>query len=93
MLFSMLVLLIGAGVMCYSPGYLGRARQDSFYVWMTLFAASMLLLVLADDLVVMFVAWEGTTLCSFFLISRSGPAARSRRCAPCWSPCWAGWRC
>lgn len=76
MLFSMLVLLIGAGVMCYSPGYLGRARQDSFYVWMTLFAASMLLLVLADDLVVMFVAWEGTTLCSFFLISRSGPAAR-----------------
>ena len=76
MVFSLLVLIIGAGVMFYSPGYLGTGRQDSFYVWMTLFAVAMLLLVLADDLVVMFVAWEGTTLCSFFLISRSGPAGR-----------------
>lgn len=76
LVFSLLVLVIGAAIMAYSPGYLGKGRQDSFYVWMTLFAVAMLLLVLSDDLVVMFVAWEGTTLCSFFLISRSGPAGR-----------------
>ncbi|WP_051297569.1 DUF4040 family protein [Brevibacterium album] len=77
LLFSLLVLVIGAGVLVYSGRYLGIAgRHMSFYVLMTAFALAMLLLVLADDLVVLFVAWEATTLCSFFLIARSGPHAR-----------------
>ena len=76
LLFSMLVLGVGALVMAYSARYLGPGRQGSFYGLMTLFAAAMLALVLADDVVLLFVAWEATTLCSFFLISRSGPGAR-----------------
>lgn len=76
-LFALIVLVIGAGVMVYSARYLGEGgKQGSFYLLMTAFAAAMLLLVLADDLVVLFVAWEITTLCSFFLIARSGPHAR-----------------
>lgn len=75
--FSMLVLVIGAGVLAYAARYLGRSGDHrTFYLLMTTFALSMLLLVLADDLVVLFVAWEATTLCSFFLIARSGENAR-----------------
>jgi multicomponent Na+:H+ antiporter subunit A len=75
--FALLVLVIGAAVLLYAARYLGSAgRHGSFFVLMTAFAAAMLLLVLADDLVVLFVAWELTTLCSFFLIARSGPDAR-----------------
>ncbi len=77
LLFALLVLVIGAGVLFYSARYLGAAgRHESFYLLMTTFAAAMLVLVLADDLVVLFVAWEITTLCSFFLIARSGEGAR-----------------
>ena len=77
LLFSLLVLVIGAGILIYSTRYLGAGgRHGSFYLLMTLFALAMLTLVLADDLVLFFVAWEATTLCSFFLISRSGHEAR-----------------
>lgn len=77
LVFSLLVLVIGAGVLAFSTRYLGASRgHGSFYLLMTVFALAMLLLVLANDLVVLFVAWEATTLCSFFLISRSGSHAR-----------------
>jgi len=75
-IFALLVLLIGALVLAYCSGYLGAGSQSSFHLLMTLFALAMLVLVLADDVVVLFVAWEITTLCSFFLIARSGPSAR-----------------
>lgn len=75
-LFALVVLVIGAIVLVYSSSYLRAARSTGFYVLMTAFAASMLTLILADDLVVLFVAWELTTLCSYLLILRSGPAAR-----------------
>ena len=76
LLFGVIVLGIGALVMLYSAAYVTEDRPYSFYTLMILFAASMLVLVLADDLVVMFVAWEFTTLCSYLLILRSGPNAR-----------------
>ncbi|RKT33554.1 multisubunit sodium/proton antiporter MrpA subunit /multisubunit sodium/proton antiporter MrpB subunit [Microbacterium sp. AG1240] len=76
LLFALLVLVIGALVLVYAARYLTRGSNTSFFVLMTGFAASMLLLVLTDDLVVLFVAWEATTLCSFFLIARSGAQAR-----------------
>lgn len=77
LLFAMLVLVIGALVIAYSARYLSRDGQHTpFFLGMTAFAVAMLLLVLADDLVLLFVAWEATTLCSFFLIARPGPHAR-----------------
>lgn len=76
LVFSLLVLLIGAAVLIYSTRYLGKSDPGSFYLLMSIFAAAMLLLVLTDDLVVLFVAWEITTLCSYLLIARSGPQGR-----------------
>ena len=75
LLFSLVVLGIGAVVMLYSASYVTESRPLSFYTLMVFFAAAMLVLVLADDLVLLFVAWELTTLCSYFLILRSGPDA------------------
>ncbi|EFQ81945.1 putative monovalent cation/H+ antiporter subunit A [Aeromicrobium marinum DSM 15272] len=74
-LFALVVLVIGAAVLVYSTAYLTETRPATFYTLMTAFAAAMLLLVLADDLVVLFVAWELTTLCSYLLILTSGPRA------------------
>ncbi|WP_051427566.1 DUF4040 family protein [Arthrobacter sp. H20] len=76
LLFGLLVTVVGAAVLVYSARYLARSDQTGFYVLMNVFALAMLLLVLADDVVLLFVAWEATTLCSFFLIARSGDNAR-----------------
>lgn len=75
-LFSIVVLAVGAVVLAYSSSYMRAARSTGFYMLMAAFAAAMLTLVLADDLVVLFVAWELTTLCSYLLILRSGPGAK-----------------
>ena len=82
LLFSLLVLLIGAAVFAYSARYLPKGPHGSFYTLMTVFALAMLGLVLADDVVVLFVMWEITTLCSFFLIARSGAPAREPAIRP-----------
>lgn len=76
LLFGLLVLAIGAGVLFYSAKYLGTTKITSFYLSMSTFALAMLILVLANDVMVLYVAWEVTTLASFFLIARSGSHAR-----------------
>jgi NADH-quinone oxidoreductase subunit L len=40
-----------------------------FFVYMNLFVAAMLVLVLADNLLLLYVGWEGVGLCSYLLIS------------------------
>ncbi|MFP7761359.1 DUF4040 family protein [Marisediminicola sp. LYQ134] len=75
LLFALLVTVVGAGVFAYAARYLGKGGHRRFFVLMSVFALAMLLLVLADDVVLLFVAWEATTLCSFFLIARSGEHA------------------
>ncbi|MDQ4093651.1 MAG: NADH-quinone oxidoreductase subunit L, partial [Actinomycetota bacterium] len=75
-LFCLLVLGVGALIMGYCPRYLGQDDPHSaVYALLTLFAASMLGLVLADDLVLLYVFWELTTVCSFFLITTAGARA------------------
>lgn len=70
--FAMLALLIGAVVLAYSARYLGPGRQLSFYLVMVMFTLAMTGLVLASDLVLLFICWELTSLASFLLIARSG---------------------
>jgi len=72
LLFSTLILGIGALVLFYSSQYLPKENNSSFYALICVFAFAMLGLVLIDDIIIMFIFWEFTTLCSFFLISRSG---------------------
>ncbi|MCZ2822250.1 proton-conducting transporter membrane subunit [Modestobacter sp. VKM Ac-2977] len=74
--FCLIVLGVGALVMAYCPGYLGDDEpHGTVYLLLTLFATSMLGLVLAADVVLLYVFWELTTVCSFFLISTAGAAA------------------
>ncbi len=56
--------------------YKGRAR---FHLYLTLFMLSMLGLVLADNLMLLFVFWELTTLTSYLLIGFNHEKALSRR--------------
>ncbi|MEE6282095.1 DUF4040 family protein [Georgenia sp. MJ170] len=74
-LFTVLVLGIGALVLAYAAKYFPPGRRTGFYFLITAFAMSMQGLVLADDIVMMFVFWELTTICSFFLIGITGITA------------------
>lgn len=68
--------LYSAGFMAGDPGY---AR---FFAYMNLFVAAMLTLVLADNLLFLYLGWEGVGLCSYLLIGfwhddpANGAAAR-----------------
>ncbi len=61
---------VGALIHLYSCGYMAEDPDYArFFGYMNLFTFSMLLLVLADNLLLMFVGWEGVGLCSYLLIS------------------------
>lgn len=73
MFFTLLALLIGSAVFAYSSRYLHRGEHVmNFYVLMTAFMFSVVLLFLADDVSVLFIGWELVSLASFFLIARAG---------------------
>src|SRR3989449_2545995 len=56
-------------IMIYSVGYMkGEFGLTRYWFFMTLFIGNMLLLVLADNLLLMFFGWEGVGLCSYALI-------------------------
>ena len=67
----MVLVVTGVGTLIhvYSIGYMhGEARYARFFSYLNLFAASMLILVLADNLLLLYVGWEGVGLCSYLLI-------------------------
>lgn len=69
LLFSLLILGIGAVVLIYAGAYLhGDTRLGRFYFWLLFFMGSMLGVVLADNLFLLFVFWELTSVSSYFLI-------------------------
>ncbi|PFG27469.1 DUF4040 family protein [Corynebacterium renale] len=71
--FALLALGIGGVVLIYSAAYLPRHDGNtSFYLIMTAFTLAVVMLVLADDAVVLFVGWELVSIASFLLIARSG---------------------
>ena len=61
---------IGALIHLYAIGYMhGDPKFSKFFVYMNLFAFSMLMLVLGENLLVTFLGWEGVGTCSYLLIS------------------------
>ena len=67
----MVLVVTGVGTLIhiYSIGYMhDDPRYPRFFAYLNLFAASMLLLVLADNLLLLYVGWEGVGLCSYLLI-------------------------
>ena len=63
------VTMIGMLVHIYSVGYMAHDKGYwRFFAYLNLFMFSMLLLVLADNFLVIFVAWELVGLCSYLLV-------------------------
>jgi NADH-quinone oxidoreductase subunit L len=61
---------IGTLIHLYAVGYMhGDLRFSKFFLYLNLFAFSMLMLVLGENLLVTFLGWEGVGTCSYFLIS------------------------
>src|ERR1017187_9308959 len=61
---------ISALIHLYSIGYMkGEKDFRKFFLYLNLFVFSMLLLVMANNLVLTFVGWEGVGLCSYWLVS------------------------
>ncbi|KAB2965440.1 MAG: NADH-quinone oxidoreductase subunit L [Thermoanaerobaculia bacterium] len=63
------VTFVGFWIHLYSVGYMGHeAGYRRYFSFLNLFMGSMLLLVLGNNLLVLFVGWEGVGLCSYLLI-------------------------
>ena len=89
----LVVLIVGLLVMAFSTRYMGPDNREHpirdgegnhrYYAFLSLFIGAMVGVALAGNLLVLFVFWECTTLCSWVLIShhvhqprRSAPASR-----------------
>lgn len=65
----MVITIVGTCVQIYSIGYMHRdERVGWYYAVLSLFTAAMLLLVLADNFLLLYLAWEVMGLCSYLLI-------------------------
>ncbi len=67
--FMLLITGVGSLIIIYSVGYMAHdSDRRRFFGYMNLFVSAMLLLVLADDYLVLYVGWEGVGLASYLLI-------------------------
>jgi NADH-quinone oxidoreductase subunit L len=69
---TMVLIITGIGslIHLYSTGYMSEEQDyPRFFTYLNLFISCMLILVLANNLVLMFIGWEGVGLCSYLLIS------------------------
>src|SRR6478609_1709617 len=68
-LFLLLITGVGSLIHIYSVGYMEHdVRRARFFAYLNLFVAAMLMLVLADNYLVVFLGWEGVGLASYLLI-------------------------
>lgn len=82
LLFALLITGIGIFIVSYAGSYLSGHRDlGRFYVLILAFMGSMLGLVLADNIVVMFVFWELTSITSYLLIGYNHEDLKSRKAA------------
>jgi len=66
---ALVVTGVGFLIHVYSVGYMSHDRAFArYFVYLNLFMFAMLVLVLADNYLLMFVGWEGVGLCSYLLI-------------------------
>ncbi len=66
------VTFVGFLIHVYSVGYMSHDETDAgyarYFAYLNLFIFAMLVLVLAQNFLLMFVGWEGVGLCSYLLI-------------------------
>ena len=69
MVFVLLITGVGGLIHIYSIGYMAEdPERRKFFAFLNLFVASMLLLVLADNFVLLYFGWEGVGLASYLLV-------------------------
>ena len=69
MTFVLLITGVGTLIHIYAVGYMSHDRdRRRFFGYLNLFVAAMLLLVLADNYLLLYVGWEGVGLASYLLI-------------------------
>jgi multicomponent Na+:H+ antiporter subunit A len=82
LLFALLISGVGILIVIYAGSYLaGDPRLGRFYLWLLLFMAAMLGLVLAGNLITLFIFWELTSITSYFLIGFDDRQESSRSAA------------
>jgi len=66
---AMFVTFVGSLIHVYAIGYMDKDKGfGKFFAYFNLFLASMLILVLADNPIILFIGWEGVGVCSYLLI-------------------------
>ncbi|WP_416807354.1 Na+/H+ antiporter subunit A [Bacillus safensis] len=80
LLFTLLITGIGSLVVLYSIFYLSKEKEQlgSFYTYLLMFMTAMLGVVLSDNMVVLYLFWELTSISSFLLIGYWYKRDRSR---------------
>ena len=83
LVFCFIITFVGFLIHVYSIGFMDKDEGFiRFFAYMNLFVSSMLILVLADNILLMYLGWEGVGLCSYLLIGfwykepENGTAAR-----------------
>jgi NADH-quinone oxidoreductase subunit L len=83
LVFIFVITFVGFLIHLYSIEFMAEDEGFArFFAYLNLFVCSMLILVLADNLVLMYLGWEGVGLCSYLLIGfwyeekKNGDAAR-----------------
>jgi len=80
--FATIITLIGAAVFLYAGAYMKEYRDAGrFFLYIGVFMTSMLGLVLADNLLILFMFWELTSISSFLLIGFNHHKESSRKSA------------
>ena len=79
LLMSLLVTGIGGFIVIYAGGYMhGHPQLGRFFLYLLAFMGAMLGLVLSDNIILMFVFWELTSITSYLLIGFNHEAKSSR---------------
>ena len=69
LVFCFVITFVGFLIHVYSIGFMEKDEGFTrFFAYMNLFIGSMLVLVLADNILLMYLGWEGVGLCSYLLI-------------------------
>lgn len=82
LVFALVISGIGTLIVVYTSAYMaGDPQEGRFYLYLLVFMASMLGVVLANNLITLFVFWELTSLSSYLLIGFKHDQATSRAAA------------
>jgi multicomponent Na+:H+ antiporter subunit A len=82
LIFGLLISGIGVLILLHASYYMAKyERQANFYTYLMFFMGAMIGMVFSDNLLVLFIFWEITSVASFFLIGFDHHAEKSRQAA------------